>query len=142
MGSRILKPRLRHTIIAFDMFEKWGINTIGHLPITSRGKSYIIIVVDYLLSRWAEAKATKWVQAKDIAKLIYEDICYRHGMPFEILSDGARSFCNELVGYLCNKMKIRHNFTTYYPECNSLNERFNGELIEMLTKMIRSHVKS
>ena len=57
-GSRILKPELRKTILAYDVFEKWGIDVVGPLPITSRGKSYILIAMDYL-SRWAEAKAVK-----------------------------------------------------------------------------------
>ena len=57
-GKRVLKPELRKTIMAFDVFEKWGIDAIGPLPITSRGKSYILTAVDYL-SRWAEADSSK-----------------------------------------------------------------------------------
>ena len=47
-GKRILKPELRRTILAFDILEKWGIDAIGPLPTTSRGKCYSITVVDYL----------------------------------------------------------------------------------------------
>ena len=46
--KRVLKPELCKTILAFDVFEKWGIDAVGPLPITSRGKSYIITAVDYL----------------------------------------------------------------------------------------------
>lgn len=142
MGSRILKPELRKTIIAFDIFEKWGLDAIGPLPVTSRGKCYILTAVDYL-SRWAEAKAVKQVTAKEVAKFIYEDICCRFGMPLEILSDNAQSFRSELVEYLCKKVKIRHTFATpYYPQCNGLNERFNGELVRMLTKLTEHHGKN
>ena len=45
-GKRVLKPELRKTILAFDVFEKWGIDAVGPLPITSQGKSYILMVVD------------------------------------------------------------------------------------------------
>ena len=58
MGSRILKPEMRKAIIAYDIFEKWGIDAIGLLPITQIGKCYILTIVDYL-SRRAEAKAVK-----------------------------------------------------------------------------------
>ena len=52
--KRILMPELCKTILAFDIFEKWEIDVIGPFPITNRGKSYILRVVDYL-SRWTEA---------------------------------------------------------------------------------------
>ena len=44
--------------MAIDIFEKWGVDAVGILPITSREKSYILTKVDYL-SRWAEEGAMK-----------------------------------------------------------------------------------
>ena len=111
------------------MFEKWGVDAVGPLPITSRGKSYIITAVEYL-SRWAEARAVKHITAHDVAKFVYEDICCKFGVPLELLSHQGPGFRADLMDYLCTKMKIRHNYTTtYYPQCNGLNERFNGELV-------------
>ena len=91
--------------MAYDVFEKWGIDAVGPLPITSRGKTCILTAVDYL-SRWAEAKAVKQITAKDVAKFVYEDICCKFGMPLELLSDQGPGFRVELMEYLCNKMKI------------------------------------
>ena len=142
MGSRILKPELRKTILAFDIFEKWGIDAIGPLPTTSRGRCYILTGVDYL-SRWTEAKAVKQITAKDVANFVYEEICCRHGVPLEILSDNGPGFRSELMDYLCDKCKMHHNYTTpYYPQCNALNERFNGEISLMLTKTTQHHGKN
>ncbi|MCO5570729.1 hypothetical protein L7F22_024457 [Adiantum nelumboides] len=143
MGSRVLKPELRKTIIAFDIFEKWGIDAFGPLPMTQREKCYILIAaVDYL-SRWAEAKAVKQITAKDVAKFVYEDICCKFGMPLELLSDRGPGFNSDLVDYLCDKLKIQHNYSTpYYPQCNGLVERFNGELMKMLTKITTHHGKN
>ncbi|MCO5580822.1 hypothetical protein L7F22_034695 [Adiantum nelumboides] len=98
--------------------------------------------VDYL-SRWAEAKPVKQITSKDVAKFVYEDICCKFGMPLELLSDKGPVFRGELVDYLCEKLHVRRRFTTpYYPQCNGMNERFNGELIRMLTKMTQSNVKT
>ena len=141
-GKRVLKPELRKTILAFDVFEKWGIDAVGPLPITSRGKSYIITVVDYL-SRWVEARAVKHITAHDVAKFVYEDICCKFGVPLELLSDQGPGFRADLMDYLCTKMKIRHNYTTtYYPQCNGLNERFNGELVQILSKITEHRGKN
>lgn len=137
-----MKPEMRKKILAFDIFEKWGIDAIGPLLVTHRGKCYILTAVDYL-SRWAEAKAVKQVTAKEVAKFIYEDVCCRHGVPLEILSGRGQGFRSELMDYLCAKLKIRHNYaTSYYPQCNGVNERFNGELVCMLTKVTSHHGKN
>ena len=141
-GKRVLKPELRKTILAFDIFEKWGIDAVGPLPITSRGKSYILTAVDYL-SRWAEARAVKQITAKDVAKFVYEDICCKFGVPLELLSDQGPGFRANLLDYLCAKMRIKHNYTTpYYPQCNGLNERFNGELVQILAKVTEHQGKN
>ncbi|MCO5554188.1 hypothetical protein L7F22_007714 [Adiantum nelumboides] len=109
---------------------------------TARGKCYILTVVDYL-SRWAEAKPVKQITSKDVAKFVYEDICCKFGMHLELLSDKGPGFQGELVDYLCEKLHVRRRFTTpYYPQCNGMNERFNGELIRMLTNMMQSNVKT
>ena len=40
-------------------------------------------------------------------------------------------------------MKITHRYTTpYYPQCNGLNERFNGELVQILTNVTEDHGKN
>ncbi|MCO5594736.1 hypothetical protein L7F22_048769 [Adiantum nelumboides] len=40
-------------------------------------------------------------------------------------------------------MKIRHQHTTpCYPQCNGLNERFNGELVQILSKVIEHQGKN
>ncbi|MCO5576775.1 hypothetical protein L7F22_030595 [Adiantum nelumboides] len=94
-------------------------------------------------AQWAEAKPVKQITSKDVAKFVYEDICCKFGMPLELLSDKGPGFRGELVDYLCEKLHVRRRFTTsYYPQCNGMNERFNGELIRMLTKMTQSNVKT
>ncbi|MCO5554568.1 hypothetical protein L7F22_008098 [Adiantum nelumboides] len=140
--QEVLKPELRKTILAYDVFEKWGIDAVGPLPITSRGKDYILTTVDYL-SRWAEAKAVRQITAKDVTKFVYEEICCEFGVPLELLSDQGPGFRAELLDFLCEKMKIMRKFTTpYYPQCNGLNERFNGELVQILSKVTEHQGKN
>ncbi|MCO5561428.1 hypothetical protein L7F22_015049 [Adiantum nelumboides] len=96
MASRVLILEIRGTILAYDVFEKWGIDAIGPLPITARGMCYILTAVDYL-SRWAEDKPVKQITSNDVAKFVYEDICCKFGMPLELLSDKGSGFQGELV---------------------------------------------
>ena len=85
----------------------------------------------------------KQITAKDVAKFVYEDICCKFGVPLELLSDQGPGFRAELMDLLCGKMKMRHNFTTpYYPQCKGLNERFNGELAQILSKVTEHQGKN
>ena len=84
---------------------------MGPPPITSKGKSYILIAVDYL-SRWAKVKALRQITAKDVAKFVYEDICCKFGVPLELLFDKGLGFRVDLLDYVCIKTRIKHNHTT------------------------------
>ena len=106
-GKPFLKQELCKTNLAFDIFEKWEIDAIGPLLVIGRGKCYILTAVDYL-SCWAKASIVRQVIAKDKAKFVYEDICYKFGVPLELFSDQGPSFRGNLLQYLCEKMKITH----------------------------------
>ncbi|MCO5607526.1 hypothetical protein L7F22_061723 [Adiantum nelumboides] len=139
MGKRILKPELQKTILAFDVFEKWGLDAIGPLPMAGKRNAYVLIAVDYL-SRWAEAKAIKIITSKEMGKFVYEHICCKFGVPLELLFDRGPGFRGELFDFLCSKLNIQLRYSSpYYPQCNGLNERFNGELVQILTKMTQTH---
>ena len=102
-------------MLSFDVFEKWGIDTIGPLPMTIRGKCYILTAVDYLL-RWAKACVVKKIDAKDVARFVYEDICCKFGVPLELLSERGLGFCGEIMNVLCKRLKITCCFSSpYYP---------------------------
>ena len=91
----------------------------------------------------AQAKAVRKITAKDVAKFVYDEICCKFGVPLELLSNQGPGFRAELLDFLCEKMKIRHKFTTpYYPQCNGLNERFNGELVQILSKVTEQQGKN
>ena len=47
-GPRKLTYGPQHPIVAFGPFEKWGIDVIDPLLVTSQGKVYILKALDYL----------------------------------------------------------------------------------------------
>ena len=78
-----------------------------------------------------------------MAKVVYEDICCKFGVPLELLSDQGPSSRGDLVEYLCEKIKITRRYTMpYFLQCNALDERFNGELVQILTKVTKNHGKN
>ena len=57
MGRKILKMEPKQVMLVHDIFERWEVDAIGPLPLTTRGKIYILTGVDYL-SKWSEAKGS------------------------------------------------------------------------------------
>jgi transposase InsO family protein len=118
-----------------DIFERWGIDIVGPLPLSSQRNKYIIVAVDYF-TRWPEAKAVKTANAITVADFIYDEIICRFGAPKIIQSDQGTHFVNEVIRQLTEKFRIRHKLSSpYHPQSNGLVERFNKTLCEGLAKV-------
>lgn len=124
-----------HPIPVNSPFYQIGIDIVGPLPRTQRGKKYIVTAMDYL-TKWPEARALTEATAEKVADFIYEQIICQHGCPQIILTDRGTHFNNNMVNRLLEKFKIKHLLSTpYHPQTNGLVERFNRTLCESLAKM-------
>lgn len=141
MGERRLVGERQGMIVAYEAFEKWGLDAIGPLPRSTGGKKYIIVGIDYL-TKWIEAKAIKEVNAHVVADFVYEYICCRFGVPQVLISDRGQGFRSQLMVSLVGKMGIQHQFSSpYHPQCNGLVESINGQVIKMLSKYVYTQVE-
>jgi transposase InsO family protein len=118
-----------------DIFERWGIDIVGPLPITERGNRYIVVAMDYF-SRWPEARPLKAANSETVATFIYEEIICRFGPPKVIQSDQGTHFVNEMIKDLTKRFQVKHSLSSpYHPQSNGLVERFNKTLCEGLAKV-------
>jgi hypothetical protein len=130
-----------HRLELGNPFSRVGIDVVGPLPRSERGKKYLIVATDYV-TRWCEARATKDKSARTIAKFVLEEIICRHGPPNELLSDRGLEFLNKTVAELCNLFKIYKSFTSaYHPQCNGAVERTNQSLVAKLAKLVNGKWK-
>ena len=133
--GRSKKNNLLHPIPVHSPFYQIGIDFVGPLPRTKRGKKYIIVAMDYL-TKWPEAQAVSEATADVTAQFIYERIICQHGCPQIILSDRGTHFNNNTIKKLMEKFKINHLLSTpYHPQTNGLVERFNRTLCESLARL-------
>src|SRR6266487_1432804 len=131
--GRSKKNNLLHPIPVHSPFYQIGIDFVGPLPRTQRGKKYIIVAMDYL-TKWLEARAVSEATAEVTAQFIYEQIICQHGCPQIILSDRGTHFNNNVIKRLMEKFKINHLLSTsYHPQTNGLVERFNRTLFAYRT---------
>jgi hypothetical protein len=98
-------------------FEKWGIDYIGPIhPTSSRGMQYIIMATEYL-TKWAEAKAIKFADAKQTVIFLYENIISRFGCLKILIIDQGFHFLNDAIVDLTKLFNINHQKTTpYHPK--------------------------
>ena len=133
--GRSKKNNLLHPIPVHSPFYQIGIDFVGPLPRTQRGKKYILVAMDYL-TKWPEAKAVSEATADVTAQFIYEQIICQHGCPQIILSDRGTHFNNNVIRNLMDKFRINHLLSTpYHPQTNGLVERFNRTLCESLSRL-------
>ena len=104
---------MKRTILPMDIFERWGIDIVGPLPLTQQGNKYIIVAVDYF-TRWPEARPLKIATAVTAADFIYEEIICRFGTPKVIQSDHRMQFVNKVIKELTAKFQIKHNLFSPY----------------------------
>jgi len=125
----------KRTIPPTDIFERWGVDIVGPLPITREGNRYIVVAMDYF-SRWPEARPLKMANADTVATFLYEEIICRFGAPRILQSDRGTHFVNELIQRLTKRFRIKHSLSSpYHPQSNGLVERFNKTLCEGIAKL-------
>ena len=77
-------------ILVVKIFDVWGIDFIGHFPL-SFGYQYILVAVDYV-SKWVEAIPCRTNYHRVIVKFVNSNILSHFGFPRSIISDNGTHF--------------------------------------------------
>lgn len=135
-GKRVVPYTELQPIYPTGVFEKWGVDFVGPLPVTAKRNEYLIVATDYL-SKWAEAAPVKNCNQKTAADFIYNQVICRYGCPLEIVTDRGSHFVNELLSTLMRKLSVKHRRASpYYPQANGLVEKTNGIIIGIIGKVV------
>ena len=106
---------------------------IATLP-TSHGCSYVLVVVDYF-SKWVEAFPLRSKEASVVARILLDQIFYRHGTPTFLHSDRGAEFTAKCLHELTRMCGIYQTHTpAYRPQADGLVERQIGTIKGMLAK--------
>ncbi len=125
----------KRTIPLTDIFERWGVDIVGPLPITREENRYIVVAMDYF-SRWPKARLLKAANADTVATFLYEEIICRFGVSRTLQSDRGTHFVNEVIQRLTKRFKIKYSLSSsYHPQSNRLVKRFNKMLYEEIAKL-------
>ena len=112
------------TIWKLKFFDCWGIDFMGLFP-SSVGNEYILVVVDYV-SKWVEAVATPWNDAKVVVKFIKKNIFARFEVPRVWICNGGSHFCNAQLQKVLSQYHVNHKVASPYdPQTNGQVEVSN-----------------
>ena len=102
------------------------------LEMSKGGYQHILVTADNF-TRYAWAVPTKNQSARTTAESLYYHFLVHYGFPQKLHTDGAANFTSKVISELCALTGIKKTRTSpYHPMGNSLTERFNRSLLNML----------
>ncbi|VDI67125.1 Hypothetical predicted protein [Mytilus galloprovincialis] len=92
-----------------------------------------VLVITDIFTKYTQAIPTRDQKAKTVARILLKEWIIRFGAPQRLHSDQGRSFENEIIHELCKIYGVKKTKTLpYYPEGNSVCERFNRTMQNLL----------
>jgi len=127
-----------HPTLDNALWQRVGLDVI-HIP-TSEGFSRIVAMREYL-SGWAEAKALRYADSKNVAAFVHEWIV-RFGVPGTIIHDnGAEN--QKTTKILIEHHRIKNiSIATYHLQSNAVVERGHQQVVDGLAKLGPKWVKN
>ena len=130
-GKQSLKVPLLPMPVIDVPFKRIGIDIVGPLDRSKRGKLYLLTIIDYA-TRYPEAIPLANIRAETVVDALIT-VFARVGLPQEIVHDQGTNFMSKVTKLVCTKLKIAQLAATpYHQQTNGANERFNGVLKNML----------
>ena len=128
----------RHSLVVWKMsypFHHIGLDFLGPLP-TSNGCRYILLIGDQF-SKWYEAIPFRDQTAAITSDALPERWVCRFGCPYSIHTDRGTNLESQLFANLLKKLEIdKTRITAFHPQSNSVIERTNRTLLNMLARCI------
>ena len=95
------------------------------------------MVMTDAFSKLAELVALPNNEAQTVAEAIFNRWICRYGLPEEIVSDGGKEFCNDMVNQMLKMMNIKKPTTSlYHPQTNAQAEVWNKTIAQYLATQV------
>ena len=117
-----------------------SLDLLGLFPETNGNRyKYILSICDHF-TRWIELYPIKDIEAITVSKVFVEEFVSPYGMCRQILTDQGTQFQSRLFQEICRLLDIdKKRSTSFHPQTNGIQERFNRTIEDMLSKYISAN---
>ena len=122
-------------------FAQWGLDILGHFPLGTRQRKFLVVRIDYF-TKWVEAEPLVKITQKNIKKFIWKNVVCRFGIPRVLVSDNRRQFDNTPFMDFCEQLGIKNHYSSpSHPQANKQAEVANQSLLKIIKeeKIITPH---
>lgn len=120
--------------------ERWAMDIVGPLDISSEGYRYVLTCQDDL-TRYFLAIPLKDQESDTIARAFTEHVVLKFGCPETVLSDNGTNFVSNLMKRVFKLLQIKpKNTTVYRPQSNAALEKAHRSVKEYLRHYINKNL--
>ena len=99
------------SITSPSLFQQWGLDILGPLPIGKGQCKFIIVTVDYF-TKWAEAEPLATITEQKIRNFVWRAVICRFGIPRALVSDNGKQFDNAKFRDFCVELGIKNYYSS------------------------------
>jgi hypothetical protein len=122
--------------VCMEPNERVHMDLLGPLKTTTAGNKYIMVITD-AFTKYAEVIAIENKEAKTIARVFFERWICRFSVPWAIVTDQGKEFCNKILEELCKLWGVDKTRTSpFHPQTNSSAESYNRTIIKYMRAIL------
>ena len=104
------------------LFQQWGLNILGPLPIRKGQCKFIVVGVDYF-TRWGKAEPLATITKQKVHNFSWRSIICRFGIPRSLVSNNGKQFHNPKFRYFYPELGIKYYYSSpVHPHSNGQAE--------------------
>ena len=118
-------------------WESVSMDFVVHLPQTVAGYTAIMVCVDRLTKMVHLAPCRDTSSAEDVAKLFFNTVFVKHGLPLDVVTDRDSRFTSKFWRALCAAVGTKLSMSTaFHPQSDGNTERVNRVMEDMLRHVV------
>jgi len=105
----------------------------NHPESTASKYTGILVIVDRTTKMATYLPCRKDIDSPELARMFFEQVMCRHGVPDNIVTDCGKEFTNRFWNRVCSHLSINHRLsTTFHPQTYGQTERQNQTMEQYL----------
>jgi transposase InsO family protein len=115
--------------------QRWAVDLVK-MSRSYKGNEWILTFTEYC-TRYVAAFPIKDAKSSTIAKVFVDNICFKFGLPREMVSDLGANLVSGIMSEVCRLLKVKRlTSSPYHPQFNGVLERWHATLATTLSMYV------